>query len=120
VLPAAARLRRRDEFTAVVRRGRRAASGVLVVHLLEPSPGAALAPAKAGFLVGRVVGNAVLRNQTRRRLRHLTSARLGSMPEGCAVVVRALPGASEKSFAELECAFDVAWQRLRPRTPASS
>jgi ribonuclease P protein component len=66
------------------------------------------------------VGNAVTRNATRRRLRHLTRERLGSMPEGCAVVVRALPGAATASYAELARSFDTAWQRLRARTPAPS
>jgi ribonuclease P protein component len=108
VLPAAARLRRRQDFSDVVRRGRRASRGPLTVHLVTGDPG----PSQAGFVVGRVVGPAVVRNRLRRRLRHLLGARLAALPAGTRVVVRARPGAGELSSAELAPLVDSALTKL--------
>jgi len=52
-------------------------------------------PPRVGFVVSRAVGNAVVRNRTKRVLRALMSARIGQLPSGVDVVVRAntdLPG----------------------------
>jgi ribonuclease P protein component len=113
VLPARARLRSRSEFTAVIRRGRRAVRGGLVAHALtsasggqpdatDQTAGSAGAPGpRVGFAVGRNVGGAVQRNRLRRRLRHLARAELGGLPPGTAVVIRALPSAAQRSPSEL-------------------
>ncbi|MFZ5851739.1 MAG: ribonuclease P protein component, partial [Actinomycetota bacterium] len=70
-------MRGRHEFTAALRRGRRAGQELLVLHLHVPLREADdPAPAKAGFVVGRPVGGAVVRNLVRRRLRHLVRDRL--------------------------------------------
>jgi ribonuclease P protein component len=104
VLPAAARLRRREEFAEVVRRGRRTARGPLVLHAL--SVAAAADSPQVGFVIGKVVGPAVVRNRLRRRLRHLLRARLSSLPAGLRLVVRARPGAGALSSAELARLLD--------------
>ncbi len=108
MLPAAARLRRRQEFTEVVRRGRRASRGPLTFHLDGLDDG----PAQVGFVIGKVVGNAVVRNRLRRRLRHLLRARLAALPAGARLVVRARPGAGELSSAELGRLVDAALTKL--------
>ena len=76
-LPAHQRLRRGSEITAVVRRGRRARAGGLVVHSLARSdgpalsdlaePGASRGP-RVAFVAPRACGPAVRRNRTRRRV----------------------------------------------------
>ena len=71
MLAAAQRLRRRGEFAAAVRGGRRAARGALVVHVKFPDPENSDRPARAGFVVPRTIGGAVVRNQVKRRLRQL-------------------------------------------------
>jgi len=101
VLPAAARLRRRAEFTATVRGGVRSGAPALVVHLRVPPESAAGTP-RAGFVVSRAVGAAVVRNRVRRQLRHLARPRLAMLPTGSTLVVRALPAAAGASGAELE------------------
>lgn len=128
MLPATARLRRRTEFQTTVRRGRRAGSGTLVVHLLlptreqqggigpggasrEPSPGT-----RVGFVVSRAVGGAVVRNLVRRRLRHLIRERLADLPVGAQIVVRAQPTAANRSYRGLGADFDAAC-RAALRTP---
>ena len=97
MLPGQRRIRRADEFRAVMRGSARAGSATLVVHLgrLPEHPGQdAQAPARAGFVVGRSVGGAVARNRVRRRLRHDIAPLLDQVPAGWGVVVRALPGAA--------------------------
>jgi ribonuclease P protein component len=54
--------------------------------------------------VSKAVGNAVVRNRVKRRLRHLGLEhleRLGSTPERVVLVVRALPAAAGATYAEL-------------------
>ncbi|MET8847062.1 ribonuclease P protein component [Amycolatopsis sp. NPDC004625] len=115
MLPAAARLRRSEDFRVVLRRGSRAGRRRLVVHALTTDPSAAadtLSAARAGFVVSKAVGNSVVRHRVSRRLRHLVSARLGTLPAGTALVVRALPPSSTASSAELGSDLDAALRRL--------
>jgi ribonuclease P protein component len=103
VLPAAHRLVDGASFHRAVRAGRRAGSRTLVVHLaVDRRLDAASDPApRVGLVVSRAVGNAVIRNQVKRRLRHLARGHLSSLPDGAVLVVRALPAAAGASSAEL-------------------
>ncbi|MDX6352978.1 MAG: ribonuclease protein component [Streptomyces sp.] len=122
MLPTGNRLRRRQDFAAAVRRGRRAGRPLLVVHLRTDSgptditdphaPGGSAPPARAGFVVSKAVGNAVTRNLVKRRLRHLVRERLSLLPPGSLVVVRALPAAGDADHEELGRDLDAALQRL--------
>ncbi|WP_344857456.1 ribonuclease P protein component [Amycolatopsis ultiminotia] len=113
MLPAAARLRRSEDFRVVLRRGSRAGRRRLVVHALTTDPPVATpAVARAGFVVSKAVGNSVVRHRVTRRLRHLVSARLGTLPPGSSLVVRALPPAASASSAELGADLDAALRRL--------
>lgn len=56
---------------------------------------------KVGLVVGKNVGNAVVRNKTKRRLRECARARVGDLPEGAILVIRALPAAAIVDFAQL-------------------
>lgn len=100
MLSAAQRVRRSADFAATIRGGRRAGRGSVVVHLLIEEPAQA-STARAGFVVSKAVGNAVVRNQVRRRLRHLVRPLLGDLPAGALVVVRALPAAASVTYATL-------------------
>ncbi|MFM9368940.1 ribonuclease P protein component [Streptomyces sp. Da 82-17] len=117
MLPTENRLRRREDFATAVRRGRRAGRPLLVVHLrsgtTDPhAPGESVPPTRAGFVVSKAVGVAVVRNKVKRRLRHLMRERLAQLPPGSLVVVRALPGAGDADQAQLARDLDVALQRL--------
>lgn len=109
MLPPAARLRRSTDFRLVLRRGARAGRRRLVVHALVPGPGDG---ARAGLVVNKAVGNAVVRHRVARRLRHLVAARLGTLPAHCALVVRALPPAAAATSAELAGDLDSALAKL--------
>jgi ribonuclease P protein component len=111
VLPGEARLTRSQDFTAVMRGGRRAGRPLVVVHL-RSGLAEAQVPAKVGFVTSKAVGNAVVRNQVRRRLRHVAAARLAALPPGALIVVRALPAAAGATSTQLGDDFDRALQRL--------
>ncbi|MDO5092293.1 MAG: ribonuclease P protein component [Propionibacteriaceae bacterium] len=91
MLPRARRLRRSGDFTATFRQGSRAGSPSVVVHVAvgrdDPSEAT-----RVGFVVSKAVGNAVVRNRVKRRLRHLVIG-LPS-PAAADIVVRALPPAA--------------------------
>ncbi|GHA16731.1 ribonuclease P protein component [Streptomyces echinoruber] len=117
MLPTENRLRRREDFATAVRRGRRAGRPLLVVHLhsgaTDPHvPRESAPPSRAGFVVSKAVGGAVVRNTVKRRLRHLMRDRLDRVPPGSLVVVRALPGAGDADHAQLARDLDAALQRL--------
>ncbi|WP_110945439.1 ribonuclease P protein component [Streptomyces avicenniae] len=116
MLPSENRLRRREDFATAMRRGRRAGRPHLVVHLSgvsDPHPAQESLPApRAGFVVSKAVGNAVVRNRVQRRLRHLVRDRLTLLPAGSLVVVRALPGAGDVASDQLARELDAALERL--------
>jgi ribonuclease P protein component len=104
------RLRRRRDFAVAIRGGRRAARGVLVIHMgLDRKDG----PARAGFVIPRAVGGAVVRNQVRRRLRHLLRDRMTGLAPGADMVVRVLPAAAGRSYQELGADLDAALAAVR-------
>lgn len=110
-------MRRRADFVAVTRRGRRAAGRTLVVHLLRPDAPSA-DPCLVGFVVGRSVGGSVVRHRVVRRLRAAVGCRLDRLPDGSRVVVRALPPAGQARSADLDADLDAGLDRLLTREPA--
>ncbi len=108
MLPAGKRIRRSADFATVVRRGSRVGRATLVVHLLiDPDGG----PPRAGFVVSKAVGGAVVRNAVTRRLRELVRARLDLLPRGTRLLVRALPAAATASSSTLAADLDPALDR---------
>jgi ribonuclease P protein component len=84
----------------------------LVVHLLVGDGVAE--PARAGFVVSKAVGNAVIRNRVKRRLRHLAREHIQTLPGSAVLVVRALPSAGEASYADLSADLAGALARVTP------
>jgi ribonuclease P protein component len=122
VLPAQARLRRRPEFTTVVRSGRRAGRPTMVLHFLPERPertagssATSLEPprgARAGFVVGKTVGNSVVRHRVTRRLRAVVGAELHRLPVTADLVVRARPEAGDATSAILRRDLSAGLDRL--------
>jgi len=98
VLPRDRRVTDARDFRDISRRGRRASSRTVVVHLSTLAGGGL---PRAGFVVGKAVGNSVVRHRVVRRLRHQTGPLLASLPEGTSVVVRALPAAGSATSQDL-------------------
>lgn len=67
-------------------------------------------PTRFGFIVSKQVGNAVVRNTIRRRLKDACARQL-PLPEGLDIVIRALPAAAAASFSELRGDVDRAVAR---------
>ncbi len=80
----AVRLKRRAQFLRVAAGGRKAAMPGLVLQALARGDAA---PARLGFTVTRKVGNAVVRNRTRRRLREAARLLLRDHPAAGADLV---------------------------------
>jgi ribonuclease P protein component len=95
-------LRRKAEFGALTRRGRRRGGRHLTVFTL---PARGLRP-RAGVTVGTAVGNAVVRNRVRRRVKSILERLLAAGPVDVVVIVR--PGAGEATFAALRAELDAA------------
>ncbi|MBB5832972.1 ribonuclease P protein component [Brachybacterium aquaticum] len=116
----ARRLHSSDEFRAVTRGGVRSARSHVVVHLTLLTQGEH-AP-RVGFVVSKKIGNAVVRNRVTRRLREIVRPHLETLPPGSALVLRALPGIQDQSFAELrddvDSALGTAERKLERRTAA--
>jgi ribonuclease P protein component len=114
VLAADQRLRDSDAFRRTVRSGRRAGGAALVVHLGSgpgvPRPGGP----RVGFVVSKAVGNSVVRNRVKRRLRHVVKHYLTQLPTSAELVVRALPAAAALTSTELDAELARCLQRVRP------
>ncbi len=117
MLPAAHRLTDAASFREATRRGRRASSRTLVTHLLgDEQRTGTLAGPRVGLVVGKTVGNSVIRHRVQRRLRHAVRDHLAALPGGGVLVVRALPPAATASYAVL--AEDLATCLARSGVPA--
>ncbi len=76
-MAAPGRLTRRAEFLRAAAKGRKAALPGVVLQAL---PRDDQAPARLGFTVTRKIGNAVIRNRTRRRLKEAARLVLAEQP----------------------------------------
>lgn len=85
------RLRRPADFTAVHRRGRTAASDTLLLRSLRTGQ----PQTRVGFAVGKRVGNAVVRNRVKRRLRAAVTA-VALAPGWDVVIIARTPAAAQR------------------------
>lgn len=109
--PKAVRIRRRREFLALQREGRRRHTAAFVV-LTRPG---ASPTWRLGVTVSSRVGNAVVRNRVKRLVREFFRQRRADLPGVSDVVVIAKPGAPSLTYAqaalELARALDLSGAR---------
>jgi ribonuclease P protein component len=86
------------DYKATVRKGRRRTAATVVLYIRRRDDAGAV---RFGFIVAKTVGNAVVRNLVRRRLKSVASDHLHSVPPGSDVVIRALPAASQVPWSTL-------------------
>jgi ribonuclease P protein component len=95
------RLRKRAEFLRVAARGRKVPTPGLVLQALRR--GADAGPARVGFTVTKKIGNAVVRNRTRRRLKEAARLVLAAEPlSGIDLVLIGREGTRARAFAALQ------------------
>ena len=111
-------MRKKQDFTATIRDGRRTGRPAVVVHLAPSADG--VRPVRVGVIVSRAVGSAVVRNRVKRRLRHLAADRLARLPDGSLMVLRATPAAASTSTSSLAAQLDGALTRLLTDRPSGS
>lgn len=86
-------------------------ANLVVVHLANE-----LGTPRFGFAVSRKVGNAVVRNRVKRRLRDVVRRRRSSLG-GVDMVVIARPSAAAVGYDVLAAEIDAAVARIRKGTP---
>ena len=90
-----------------------------MVHARDRAVGEpVISPPRVGFVVSKAVGGAVVRNRTKRVLRHLVADRLTGIPAGVDLVVRANPASATATTpqlaAELDRTLSTVLRRVRP------
>jgi ribonuclease P protein component len=99
-LPGLGRLTRRAEFLRAAAKGRKAPMPGLVLQALPRNDDG---PARLGFTVTKKIGNAVMRNRTRRRLKEAARLVLAEQPpRGVDLVLIGRAGTAKRSFSALQ------------------
>lgn len=96
------RLRRRSEFLRVQEKGQKITADCLLALVLPNEFGRT----RVGLTVSNKVGNSVVRNKIRRRLRELYRKRRQLFPKGLDLVVIARNSAAQADFAAMTRAFE--------------
>jgi ribonuclease P protein component len=103
------RLKRRAEFLRVASAGKKAAIGGVVLQALSRADAL---PARLGFTVTKKVGNAVIRNRTRRRLKEAARLLLaGRTVTGADLVLIGRDSTRKRNFIALQDDIRRALQR---------
>nr|WP_255622460.1 ribonuclease P protein component [Tessaracoccus sp. OS52] len=114
-MPRARRLIRPGDFTGAFKSAARAGTPSVVVHMHRLDDTNPPELPRVGFVVSKKVGNAVVRNRVKRRLRHLAAGLTTPVPAD--VVVRALPPAASEPD-RLGEDLTSAWRRAAQKVQA--
>lgn len=111
--PKSLRLKSRREFLVVQDTGLKV-SADCVLAIVKPQS-RDVGETRVGFTVSSKVGNAVVRNRVRRRLRELFRARRAELPKGLDMVLIARNSAATAEWPAFVRAFDRVSTELRKR-----
>jgi ribonuclease P protein component len=101
------RLVKSRDFEATLRSGRRASSAYLALFLSDNG----LGRTRVGLAVSRKLGNAVVRNTIKRRLREAVGPLVTTAPAGRDVVIVARTRAVDAEFAQLRQELEMLWAK---------
>lgn len=102
------RLKSHLDFQAVYTKGRSNANRAAVVHVLAQKTGV---ESRIGFAAGRKLGNAVVRNRVKRRLREVVRSLWPRVRPGLHIVIIARHAAVEMPFLELQRKVEELFER---------
>lgn len=104
------RVKKRRDFTRVYQRGKSVAGKDLVLCWRKTG----LPVYRVGFTVSKKVGNAVVRNKVRRRLKEISRLRTELFLPGRDYIIIARPSASRISYREMEKELDRLAGKIKP------
>jgi len=101
-LPKDERIRKSDDFTRILREGKRARGRLLDLRWCDTAAPPE-APNRIGVAVGRRLGGSVVRNRMKRRIREAYRRNKGELPcRGIDIIILATPQLRERSAPEVE------------------
>lgn len=95
------RLKKSEEFSRVIRKGRSVADQSLVLYLYVNKEG----KRRIGFSVGKKIGKAVERNYYKRVLRDIVRRHESHIKAGYDLILIARPAIKEKNYVQIETSF---------------
>ncbi|NNN13397.1 MAG: ribonuclease P protein component [Acidimicrobiaceae bacterium] len=102
------RLSKRSDFDELKKAGRRfAGRNVSIVFVKRDSEG----PALVGFAISKRVGNAVVRNRIRRRLRAISASAEAAFTSG-SYLIAVKPSAKDSGYWELKADMDSVLRKI--------
>lgn len=102
MLPPRHRLRRAADLAHVRRAGRRWQSGLFILIVASQQDDASSHPTRFAFVAGRRIGNAVVRNRSKRRMREIVRHQLPRVVPGYDCMMIARPAVADASFTQME------------------
>ncbi|MDX2009688.1 MAG: ribonuclease P protein component [Myxococcaceae bacterium] len=113
--PKSARLLSRRDFLTVQDTGHKVSADCVLALVKRRATGAP--ETRIGFTVSSKVGNAVVRNRVRRRLRQLVRTRRHELPKGLDMVLIARNSAATAEWPAFVRAFERVTSELKKRFP---
>ncbi len=102
MLPNSASIKSSSDFQTATKLGRRFTGNSLIGYLYSSNSDQ---PAKLGLIVGKSVGNSVVRHRIARQIRHASFNYLSLLPTGSLLVIRAMKR-SHDAFTETKALFE--------------
>ena len=90
VLPNSARIKSSSDFARVTKTGRRVTTNSLIGYFLTADQNQPQKPTRLGLIIGKSVGNSVVRHRIARQVRHAVREQINNLPNGTMLVIRAM------------------------------